>query len=103
MRNSNSPNKRKLLVLILTTILSKFKAQDIYIAMIAVDSYCVACYFKGAQVFAVFMRDIEYQAEKKSRARSDPKTVVSQEYHNFLHVFSKNDSNTFSLSGPQRN
>ena len=40
------------------------------------------------------MRDIQYQAEKEARAETDPKSVVPQEYHDFLDVFSKKNSDT---------
>ena len=40
------------------------------------------------------MKDIQYQAEKKARAETNPKSVVPQEYHDFLDVFSKEDSDT---------
>ena len=62
--------------------------------MIGADAYRVACYLKGAQLFAVLMRDIQYQAEKEARTETDPKSVVPQEYHNFLDVFSKKNSDT---------
>ena len=40
------------------------------------------------------MKDIQYKAEKKVRAESNPRSVVLQEYHNFLDVFSKKNSDT---------
>ena len=91
-----SSDKKELLVPIPTTKTSEPKAKDIDIAMIGADAYCIACHLKGAQVFAVLMRDIQYQAEKEARAETDPKSVVPQEYHNFLDVFSKKNSDTFS-------
>ena len=39
---------------------SDSKAKDINIAIINADAYCATCCLKGAQVFAVSMRDIEY-------------------------------------------
>ena len=89
-----SSDKKELPVSIPTTKTSKPKAKDIDIAMIGADAYRAACHLKGAQVFAVSMRDIQYQAEKEARAETDPKSVVPQEYHNFLDVFSKKDSDT---------
>ena len=71
---------------------SDFKAKDIDIAMIGADAYCAACRLKRAQVFAVSMRDIQYQAEKEARAETDPTSVVSQEYHDFFDIFSKKNS-----------
>ena len=62
--------------------------------MIGADAYCAACRLKAAQVFAVTMRDIQYQAEKEARAETNPKSVVPQENHNFLDVFSKKNLDT---------
>ena len=62
--------------------------------MIDPDVYHTACCLKGTQVFAVLMRDIQYQAGKKARAETNLKSVIPQEYHNFLDVFSKKDSDT---------
>ena len=91
MENSD---KKELPVPIPTTKTSEPKAKDIDIAMIGADAYRAACHLKGAQVFAVSMRDIQYQAEKEARAETNPKSVVPQEYHDFLDVFSKKDLDT---------
>ena len=40
------------------------------------------------------MRDIQYQAEKGAKAKINPTSIVPQEYHNFLNVFSKKDLDT---------
>lgn len=42
------------------------------------------------------MRDIEYQLEKTTKTPTDPKTVVPEEYHEYLDVFSKEASDTLS-------
>ena len=89
-----SSDKKELPVPIPTIKTSKPKAKDIDIVMIGADAYCAACHLKEAQMFAVSMRDIQYQAEKEARAETDPKCVASQEYHKFLDVFSKKDSDT---------
>ena len=62
--------------------------------MISADAYCAACRLKGAQVFAVSMKDIQYQAEKEARVETDLRSVVPQEYHDFLNIFSKKDLDT---------
>ena len=67
------------------------KAKDIDIAMIGANAYCATCYLKKAQVFTISMRDIQYQAKKEARAETNPKSVIPQEYHIFLDVFSKKD------------
>lgn len=43
------------------------------------------------------MRDIQYQAEKKARAKTDPKSGLHQDKQNFLPIFSKKNSNTLLL------
>ncbi len=88
----DSSNKKELLVPLVAIKTSKPKAKDIDIAMIDVDAYRTACRLKRAQVFAVFMRYIQYQAEKEARAETDLKSVVTQKYHDFLDVFSKKSS-----------
>ena len=92
----NSYNKKKLPVPILATKKSDSKAENIDIAMISMDAYCIACRLERAQVFAVSMRDILYQAEKKARAETNLISVLPQEYHDFLDVFSKKDLDTLS-------
>ena len=87
-------NKNELPVFIPATKTLEPKARDIDITMFGVDTYYVACRLKRAQVFAISMRDIQYQAEKEVRAKTNPKSVRPQEYHDFLDVFSKIDSNT---------
>ncbi len=88
----DSSDKKELPVSLATIKTSESKAKDIDITMIGTDAYCIAYCLKKAQVFAISMRDIQYQAEKEARAKTDPKSVVSQEYHDFLNVFSKKDS-----------
>ena len=48
-------------------------------------------------MLAVSMSDIQYQVEKEVRAEINLRSVVSQEYYNFLNVFSKKDSDTLLL------
>ena len=62
--------------------------------MIGADAYHLACQLKGAQVFAICIRNLEFQVEKKARPETNPKTVVPEEYHDLLDVFSKKDSDT---------
>ncbi len=92
----DSSDKKQLPVPLAITKTSEPKAKDIDIAMIGADAYRVNCHLKRVQVFAVSMRDIQYQAEKEARAETDPKSVVPQEYHDFLDVFSKKNSDTLS-------
>lgn len=73
------------------------KAQDIDIAMISADTYCVTWCLNGDQVFAVSIKDIQYQAEKEARAETNPKSVMSKKYYNFPDVFLKKISDTLFL------
>ena len=65
--------------------------------MIGADAYYAACWLKRAQVFIVSIKDIQYQAEKKTRVKTNPKNVILQKYHDFLNVFSKKNSDTLPL------
>ncbi len=64
------------------------------VAMIDADAYRTACRLKKAQIFAVSMKDLEYQAEKEARPETDPRSVVPEEYHDLLDIFSKKYSDT---------
>ena len=63
--------------------------------MIGVDTYYIAYCLKKPLVFALSIKDIQYQTEKKTRAETNPKSVVPHKYLDFLDVFSKKDLNTF--------
>ena len=52
-----------------------------------------------AEIFAISMRDIEYQLNKGIKPLTNPKTVVQEEYHDFLDVFSKGISDTLKPYG----
>ena len=45
---------------------------------------------------AILMKNIEYQLNKTAKTPTDPKTVVSEEYHEFLDVFLKEASDMLS-------
>ena len=64
------------------------------VAMIDADAYRAICNLKRAQVFAISMRDLEFQVAKEAKPETDPKSVVPEEYHNLLDVFLKKDSDT---------
>ena len=91
----NNSDKKKLPVPILAIKKSEPGTKDIDIAMISVDAHCIACCLKRAQMFTISLRAIQYQAEKKARAETNPKSVVPKEYHNFRNNFSQKYSKTF--------
>lgn len=74
--NLNSLNKKELPVSIPTTIKSKPKAGNIDIAIINTNVYYVACCLKRTQVFAKYIRNINYQFEKEARAKTNLRNVV---------------------------
>ena len=74
------------------TQVSTLGTNKVDVAMIGADAYRAACKLKGAQVFAVSMRDLEYQVEKEAKSETNPRSIVSEEYHNLLDVFFKKDS-----------
>ncbi len=75
----------------------KIDTKEVDVIMIGVDAYYAACRLKRAQVFAISMRDLEYQAKKEARPKTDSKSIVPEEYHDLLDVFSKKNSNTLFL------
>ena len=52
-----------------------------------------------AEIFAISIQDIKYQLNKGTKPLTDPKTVVPEEYHDFLDVFSKDISDTLRPYG----
>lgn len=65
--------------------------------MIGIDIYHVTCKLKGTYVFGVSMRDLKYQAEKKTKPEINPKSVISEEYHDFPNILFKKNSDTLPL------
>ena len=72
---------------------STLDTKEINIAIIGVDAYCATCTLKKAQVFAISMENLEYQAKKEARPETNLKSILSEEYHDFLNLFSKKNSN----------
>ncbi len=62
--------------------------------MIDADTYYATCKLKRAQIFAIFMIDLEFQVAKKARSETNLKSVVLEKYHKFLIIFSKKDLDT---------
>lgn len=51
------------------------------------NTYCISYKIKRALVFAISMRELEYQAEKKARWETDLRTVILAEYYYVLDIF----------------
>lgn len=92
----DNSDKKEILVPIVATKISKSKVKDIDNAMIGGDAYCAIYCLKKGQVFAISMRDIQYQDDKKARAKTYSKSVICQEYHDFLDIFLKKNSDILS-------
>lgn len=43
------------------------------------------------------MNNIQYQAKKKARAKTNPKNIIPKKYHIFLNVFLKIEFDIFPL------
>ena len=71
------------------TLAATFEKDIKDIVMIYADAYYLAYQLKKAQVFAISIRDLEFQAENEFRPKTNPKTVVLKEYYDLLDVFSK--------------
>lgn len=52
-----------------------------------VDAYCFACQLKKIRVFAIFIKNLEFQAVKKARRETIPKIIVKEKYYDFLNLF----------------
>lgn len=75
---------------------SKPEEKPLQLAMIGAAPFAYLAKQKDVEIFAISMRDIEYQLNKDERPPTDPATKVPECYHEFLDVFSKEASNTVS-------
>ena len=71
-----SSDKKELPALILITKILESKVKDINISMISADAYYITYYLEKDKAFVILMRDIQYQADKKTRVKINPKSVV---------------------------
>ena len=51
---------------------------------------------KNIEICMISIQNIEYQLKKATKTSADPKTMVPEEYHKFLDVFSKEALDTLS-------
>lgn len=63
-------------------------------AIIGANTYCTTFRIKKSQIFALSIKDLEYQVEKEARSATDWRTVVAAEYHDFLDIFPKKNLDT---------
>ena len=102
------PAKRILQPAMTSKLVSSIEAKLLDLAFIGAAPFQYLAKQKDVEIFtvsirdienelnAISMKDIEYQLNKMAKALTDPKTVVLEEYHEFLDVFLKKASNTLS-------
>ena len=61
-----------------------------------VEIFAVSMWDIKNKLNAISIKDIKYQLNKTVKALTDPKTIVPEEYHKFLDIFSKKASDTLS-------
>ena len=69
-----------------------FGIKKVDITMINTNTYQTAYKLKKARVFAIFMKNLEYQVEKEAKSKTNPKTIILEKYQDFLDVFSQKNS-----------
>lgn len=79
-------DKKNLIISILALI---FSTDVIDILILSVKVYYLTCKLKKARVFIVAMKNLKFQSAKEVKLENDLKTVVLENYYNFLDVFSK--------------
>ena len=65
--------------------------------MISINAFCTICKLKKIRFFAVSIRDLKYQVEKKAKLETNPKNIIPEKYYNFLNIFLKKNSDTHSF------
>ena len=68
---------------------AKESVKPLELAIISAAPFQYLTKQKNVKIFAVSMRDLEYQLNKAEKPIIDPVTVVPECYHEFLDVFSK--------------
>lgn len=72
----NSFDKKKLPISILAIKKLNFKAKNANITMVKANQYYIVCYLKKAQVFAISIKNIQYQAKIEIGAKIDLKSII---------------------------
>ncbi len=94
MNSLDSSDKKELSVPLVVIKTLEPKAKDIDTAMIGANAYCAAYRLKRNSSVCRIYKRYTISSWKEARAETNSKSVVPQEYHDFLDVFSKKDSNT---------
>lgn len=64
-------------MLLLAIIKSQIKRKNNNMVMIHANAHFITCLFKKAQVFAIFVRDWKYQAQKPAQVVTNLKSFIS--------------------------
>ena len=75
---------------------TKESTKPLELAMVGVALFQYLTKQKGVEIFGISMRDLKYQLNKTEKPVTDPASVVSECYHEFLDVFSKEESDKVS-------
>ena len=75
---------------------AKESAKPLELAIVSAAPFQYLTKQKGVEIFGISMRDFEYQLNKTEKPVTDPATVVTECYHDFLDVFSKEASDIVS-------
>lgn len=75
---------------------SQLEKEPLQLTMIDVAPFQYLTRQKDVEVFAISIQDINYQLDKDKKPSTDSATRVSECYHNFFDVFSKETPNTMS-------
>ncbi len=89
--------EEKLSILILEAKVLIPIIKKVNIAIINLNAYYISFKLKKTQIFTIFIRDLKYQSEKKSRLEINSKIVRPEKYHNLLEIFSKKNLDTLLL------
>lgn len=75
---------------------AKESVKPLELAMVGAAPFQYLTKQKDVEIFAVLMRDLKYQLKKTEKTPTDPATKVTECYHEFLDVFSKEALNKVS-------
>lgn len=78
-------------------IMKKNDSASINIAMITTISFNLLIRQKNVDIFFVNLKNVNYKMTKRKKIVIDSKTMIFEKYHEFLNVFSKNETNKFSF------
>lgn len=85
--------KESLSILIQKTKVLILDIKKIDIAIIGANAYRTNYKLKRAQIFAIFIKNLEYQAKKKARPKTNLKIVIPKKYCDLFNICNRKNSN----------